>query len=38
LHHLPVVGLFQVGRGEAPGEEQPVALGDREIEVLRQVN
>ena len=38
LHHLPVVGLLQIGRREAPCEQQPVALGDRQIEVLGQVD
>ena len=38
LHHLPVVGQLQIGRREAAREEQPVAFGDRQIEVLGQVD
>src|SRR5215207_3028238 len=30
--------MLQVGRSEAPGEEQAVALGDREVEVLGEVD
>ena len=38
LHHLPVVGQLQIGRREAPREQQSIALGDRQIEVLGQVD
>jgi hypothetical protein len=34
LHHLPVVGLLQVRRRETAREQQAVALGDRQVEVL----
>jgi hypothetical protein len=37
-HHLPVVGLLQIGGREAAGEQQPIALGDRQVEVLGQVD
>ena len=37
-HHLAVVGLLQVGRSEAPCEQQAVALGDRQVEVLGEVD
>ena len=37
-HHLAVEGLLQVGRGEAPREQQAVAVGDREVEVLGEVD
>ena len=32
-HHLPVEGLFEVRRSEAAGEQQTVALSDRQVEV-----
>jgi hypothetical protein len=38
LHHLPVVGQLQVGGREAAREQQPIALGDRQVEVLGQVD
>ena len=38
LHHLPVVGQLQIGRREAAREQQAVALGDRQVEVLGQVD
>ena len=37
-HHLPVEGLLEVGRREAAGEQQAVALGDRQVEVLCEVD
>ena len=37
-HHLAVEGLLQVGRSEAAGEQQAVALGDRQVEVLGEVD
>src|SRR5437762_5094602 len=38
LHHLPVVVQVQIGRRKTAREQQPIALGDRQIEVLGQVN
>ena len=38
LHHLAVVGLLQIGRREAAREQQSIALGDRQIEVLGEVD
>jgi hypothetical protein len=38
LHHVTVVGQLQIRRGEAAREQQSVALGDRKIEVLGQVD
>ena len=38
LHDLAVIRLLQVGRSEAAGEQQAVPLGDREVEVLREVD
>ena len=38
LHHLAVVGQLQIGRRKAAREQQSVALGDRQIEVLGQVD
>ena len=38
LHHLSVVGQLQIRRREAAREQQPIALGDRQIEVLREVD
>ena len=37
-HHLPVVRLFEVGRCEAAREQQSISLGDRQIEMLSEVN
>ena len=37
-HHLAVEGLLQVGRSEAAREQQAVALGDRQVEVLGEVD
>ena len=37
-HDLAVEGLLEVGRSEAAGEQQAVALGDRQVEVLGQVD
>jgi hypothetical protein len=38
LHHLPVVGQLEIGRREAAREQQPIALGDRQVELLGQVD
>jgi hypothetical protein len=38
LHHLPVVRQLQIGRREAPGEQQSIALGHRQMQVLGQVD
>ena len=38
LHHLSVVGQLQIGGREAAREQQAIALGDRQIEVLGQVD
>jgi hypothetical protein len=38
LHHLPVVGQLQIGRRKAAREQQSIALADRQIEVLGQVD
>ena len=37
-HHLAVVGLLQIGRSEAPREQQAVALGDRQVQMLGEVD
>src|SRR5215207_9368795 len=37
-HHLPVEWLLKVRRSKAAGEQQAVALGDRQVEVLGQVD
>ena len=38
LHHLPVVGQLQNRQAQAAREQQSIALGDRQIEVLGQVD
>src|ERR1051325_9564463 len=38
LHQRTVVGLLEVRRCEAAREQQPVALGDRKVELLREVD
>jgi hypothetical protein len=38
LHHLPVVRLLQVGRREAARQQQPIALGHRQVEALCEVD
>ena len=37
-HHRSVVGLVQVGRREAAREQQPIALGDRQVEALGEMD
>ena len=38
MHHLAIEGLLQIGRSEAAREQQTVALGDRQVEVLGEVH
>src|SRR4029450_7896810 len=38
LHHLPVVGQLQIRRRKATREQQSIALADRQIELLGQVD
>ncbi len=38
LHHLSVVGLLQVGRRETSGEQQPIPVGDRQVQMLGEVD
>jgi hypothetical protein len=37
-HHLPVVRLLQIGRRKAARKEQPIALRDRLVEALGEVD
>jgi hypothetical protein len=37
-HHVAVEGLLQVGGCEAPRDQHAVALGDRQMEVLGEVD
>jgi hypothetical protein len=38
LHRLPVVGQLQIGWGEAACQQEPVALRDRQVEALGEVD
>jgi hypothetical protein len=38
LHYLPVVRLLEVRRRESTRKQQAVPLGDRKVEVLREVD
>jgi len=37
-HQRSVVGELQIGRGEPAGEQQPVSLGHRQVEVLGEMD